>query len=97
MGAASAGDAGGALGAALTIWHHYLDRPRKVNGKSDNQSGSYLGPGYSKERIKSFLDENSYSYREYPEEGLSEEVAERLEKGDTISPCFHQAGIHLNL
>jgi carbamoyltransferase len=80
----SAGDAGGALGAALTIWHHYLDMSRKVNGKSDSQSGSYLGPGYSKESIKSFLDENGYPYKECLEDGLSEEVAERLEKGDTI-------------
>ncbi len=80
----SAGDAGGALGAALTIWHHYLDKPRKVNGKGDSQSGSYLGPGYSKERIKGFLGENGYPYKECLEDELCEEVAGRLERGDTI-------------
>ncbi len=80
----SAGDAGGALGAALTIWYHYLDMPREVNGKDDCQSGSYLGPCYSKESIKSFLDEGGYPYKEYLEGGHSEEVARRLEKGDTI-------------
>ncbi len=80
----SAGDAGGALGAALTIWHHYLDMPREVNEKDDGQSGSYLGPGYSKERIKEFLEENGYLYNECSEDKLYEEVAGRLEKGDTI-------------
>ena len=80
----SAGDAGGALGAALTIWHHYLGMSREVNGKGDSQSGSYLGPCYSKENIKEFLDENGYSYKECLEDDLYEEVAGRLEKGDTI-------------
>ncbi len=58
--------------------------PREVNGKDDCQSGSYLGPCYSKESIKSFLDEGGYPYKEYLEGGHSEEVARRLEKGDTI-------------
>lgn len=80
----SAGDAGGALGAALTIWHHYLGMPRKVDGDGDSQSGSYLGPCYSKERIKEFLEVNGYPYKEWLEEGLYEDVAGRLEKGDTI-------------
>ncbi len=80
----SAGDAGGALGAALTIWYHYLDKPRKANGKEDNQSGSYLGPHYTKDEIKGFLDENSYPYKECLEDVLCEEVAGRLERGDTI-------------
>jgi carbamoyltransferase len=80
----SAGDAGGALGAALTIWHHYLDMPREVNGKGDRQSGSYLGPCYSKDRIKGFLDDNGYPYKECLEDAICEEVAGRLEKGETI-------------
>ncbi len=80
----SAGDAGGALGAALTIWHHYLDKPREVNGKEDKQYGSYLGPHFTKDEIKKFLDENDYAYREYMEEDLCEEVAKRLEMGEVI-------------
>ena len=80
----SAGDAGGALGAALTIWHHYLDKPREVNGKEDKQYGSYLGPHFTKDEIKKFLDENDYAYREYMEEDICEEVAKRLEMGEVI-------------
>jgi carbamoyltransferase len=80
----SAGDAGGALGAALTIWHHYLDRPREVNGKEDKQYGSYLGPHFTKNEIKKFLDENGYPYREYLEEDLYDDVAKRLETGEVI-------------
>ena len=48
----SAGDAGGALGAALAIWHHYLDKSREVNGEGDKQSGSYLGPQFAKYEMK---------------------------------------------
>ena len=80
----SAGDAGGALGAALAIWHHYLDRPREVYGKEDKQYGSYLGPSFNKSEIKKFLDENGYPYREYMEEALCDDVAKRLERGEII-------------
>jgi carbamoyltransferase len=51
----AAGDAGGALGAALFLWHHYLDHPRQADGKRDAQRGSYLGPGYSDAEIEAFL------------------------------------------
>jgi carbamoyltransferase len=80
----SAGDAGGALGAALAIWHHYLDRSREVYGKGDKQYGSYLGPNFNNSEIKKFLDENGYPYREYTEEVLCEDVAKRLETGEII-------------
>ncbi len=80
----SAGDAGGALGAALTIWHHYLDKSREVNGKEDKQSGSFLGPHFTKDEVKEFLDESGYPYREYMEEELCDEVSRRLEMGEVI-------------
>ena len=80
----SAGDAGGALGAALAIWYHCLDRPRKVNGQDDKQYGSYLGPHFTKEEIKMFLDERGYPYRDYVEDDLCDEVSKRLEMGDII-------------
>jgi len=80
----SAGDAGGALGTALAIWHHYLDMPREVNGKEDRQYGSYLGPHFDNNEIKKFLDENGYPYREYNEEALYDDVAKRIETGEAI-------------
>ena len=50
----AAGDAGGALGAALFVWHQLLEKPRTV-GPGDSQKGSLLGPAYSEEQIDEFL------------------------------------------
>ncbi len=80
----SAGDAGGALGAALTIWHHYLDKPREVNGEVDKQYGSYLGPSFTTNEIHKFLDENKYPYKECMGAKLYDEVSRRLEEGEII-------------
>ena len=80
----SAGDAGAALGAALAAWNHYLDMPRKANGKEDKQSGSYLGPHFTNEEIKKFLDENKYHYKECKGEELYDEVSRRLENAEII-------------
>jgi len=51
----AAGDAGGALGAALVAWHGYHDQPRQVNGH-DAMQGSYLGPRYNDDEIRSQFD-----------------------------------------
>ncbi len=51
----AAGDAGGALGAALGVWHETLGKTRQP-GKSDLMQGCYLGPGFSNDQIKTFLD-----------------------------------------
>ena len=48
----AAGDAGGALGAALVAWHDYHDKPRKTDHK-DTMAGSYLGPRYTNDEIGS--------------------------------------------
>ncbi|MCH8010899.1 MAG: carbamoyltransferase [Candidatus Marinimicrobia bacterium] len=55
----AAGDAGGALGAALFTWYQYLDNPRNADNHKDSQLGSYLGPGYSNREIESFLNKHS--------------------------------------
>ena len=57
----AAGDAGGALGVALFIWHQLLDKPRNVL-PADSQHGSLLGPEYSETEIKSFLDSIGAKY-----------------------------------
>src|SRR5258707_13487981 len=51
----AAGDAGGALGAAMTVWHQMLGKPRTSNGK-DKMQGSLLGPEYSDTEIRRRLD-----------------------------------------
>jgi carbamoyltransferase len=51
----AAGDAGGAVGAALAVYHQFLGRERKVDGTRDAMSGSYLGPAYSQADIETRL------------------------------------------
>ena len=48
----AAGDAGGALGAALAAYHIQLGQPRKLNGALDAMHGSYLGPEFSQVEIE---------------------------------------------
>jgi carbamoyltransferase len=58
----AAGDAGGALGAALLVWHQLLGKPRRAEG-GDSQHGSLLGPAFSEAEIRSFLDARGAKYR----------------------------------
>jgi carbamoyltransferase len=58
----AAGDAGGALGAALFTWHQLLDQPREVGG-TDSQKGSFLGPAYTGGEIQRLLDEMGVHYK----------------------------------
>jgi carbamoyltransferase len=59
----AAGDAGGALGAALLAHHMYFGAPRaRAPGAGDAQKGSYLGPRYSSEQVMAFLDRKGYPY-----------------------------------
>ncbi len=51
----AAGDAGGALGAALAAWHTHLGAPRILNGGKDAMNGAYLGPSFSDDEITSRL------------------------------------------
>jgi carbamoyltransferase len=57
----AAGDAGGALGAAMFVWHQLLDRPRTVSA-GDSQRGSFLGPRFTSAQIRQFLDSKSIPY-----------------------------------
>jgi len=60
----ASGDAGGALGAALYAWHQVQGQERKVTPGKDTMSGAALGPAYSRDEIKGFLDENHIPYTE---------------------------------
>ena len=71
----AAGDAGGALGAALFTWHQLLDKPRQAQ-TNDNQSGSLLGPQFSESEITAYLDEVGAVYRSYDDESeLIDQIA----------------------
>jgi carbamoyltransferase len=58
----SATDAGGALGAALIIWHGYLKKERVVDNISDSMKAALLGPSFSDDKIEEYLKNNDIAY-----------------------------------
>jgi carbamoyltransferase len=98
----AAGDAGGAVGVALSLWHRYLDKPRvsceaagtwerpaahAVRGRAgsprlpryaDGMSGSYLGPRFSEDEIRRFLDAHGYVATRVDRAALADTVAGHL-------------------
>jgi carbamoyltransferase len=84
----AAGDAGGALGAALFVWHQLLEKPRKPNGR-DVQHGSLLGPQFPTDEIARFLSEHGVSGQRFDDESeLLEHVAGLLADGKVVG--WHQ-------
>ena len=80
----AAGDAGGALGTALFIWHQLLDNERTVE-KTDSQSASWLGPRYEAGEIREFLDTTGAVYQHYDDgDKLCENVAELLGSDNVV-------------
>ena len=73
----AAGDAGGALGAALVAWHDYHGGPRSANGH-DSMRGAYLGPRYGDAEIETQLDRLGAVYRRMDDEALPERLSEIL-------------------
>ncbi len=80
----AAGDAGGALGAALIGWHQYLDQPRTAHGIQDSQFGSYLGPEFSDDEIRAFLDGRQTPYRELTADEMPDVVADLIAEEKVI-------------
>jgi carbamoyltransferase len=74
----AAGDAGGALGAALFTWHELLDKPRETVAE-DAQFGSLLGPEFSNDEIRAYLESVGAVYRFHEDdEKLVDEIAELI-------------------
>jgi carbamoyltransferase len=79
-----AGDAGGAIGAALFTWHQLLDQPR-TPASPDQQNGSLLGDTYSRDEVAAFLDSVGETYRRIDDEpALMAEVARLLADGRVV-------------
>lgn len=74
----AAGDAGGALGAALYVWYHYLDNERTADNKNDFQKGSYLGPDFNNTEIEDYLKQNKIEYKKVDDEELVNITADLL-------------------
>ncbi len=80
----AAGDAGGALGAALTAWHQFEQQPRKVIPGKDSLKGSYLGPAHTNEEIETYLKKAGAPYVHLSEDQLYTRVAEELAAGKVV-------------
>jgi len=82
----AAGDAGGALGTALFIWHQLLENERsRGEGASDSQRGSYLGPAFRDDEIATFLDSTDAVYSTCDsDDGLCSRVADLIASENVI-------------
>jgi carbamoyltransferase len=80
----AAGDSGGALGAALTIYHLYADRPRTVANTPDGMAGSYLGPEFDDGETQTRLKAAGARYAVLPRDQLLERTAHALADGKAV-------------
>ena len=88
----AAGDAGGAVGAALAYYHMGLDQPRptppnRERPGRDGMQGSYLGPEFPAAMIQEFLDTKGYAYRRLSEEEWAPTIAAVLAQENVVGMC----------
>jgi carbamoyltransferase len=72
------------MGAALSVWHRYLDNDRPNPNDNDSQQGSYLGPSFSNKAIKTFLESRGYPHHTLNGSETSRAIAEQVAKGKIV-------------
>jgi carbamoyltransferase len=80
----AAGDAGGALGAALSVWHRYLGKERLNPKEKDRQRGSYLGPSFKNDYIKNYLEKKQIANTQVSDEEIPEKIADLIAEQKVI-------------
>jgi carbamoyltransferase len=80
----AAGDAGGALGAALTAFHHFQNRPRRRQGNSDAMQGAFLGPAFAQAEIEARLKRAGARFEILEDAGLIETTARAIADGTAV-------------
>jgi carbamoyltransferase len=80
----AAGDAGGAVGAALAAWHLFLGRERSAPGNVDRMHGSYLGPAFEQADIEERLAARGARFQALPESEVIEATAQGLAAGQAV-------------
>lgn len=80
----AAGDAGGAIGAALGAYHIMFEQPRKVTRDIDAMKGSYLGPAYSQDEIAEELTRCGAVFETHSEDAIVEKTAQALASGKAV-------------
>jgi carbamoyltransferase len=80
----ASGDAGGALGAALAVYHLHLKNGRTTDGVHDAMSGAYLGPEFSSAEIERRLQSAGAQFLRLSDDKLIEACAEELVAGSAL-------------
>ncbi|MFX0200418.1 MAG: carbamoyltransferase [Candidatus Hodarchaeota archaeon] len=80
----AAGDAGGAMGAALSVWYRYLGNERPNPDGFDKQQGSYLGPAFPNQAVRSFLESNGYLYHKVDGNERARIIAQQIADGKIV-------------
>jgi carbamoyltransferase len=80
----AAGDAGGAIGAALYGWHQILGNPRTADGIHDGMQGAYLGPRFGTDEIAAWLDAHGYPYERVEGAARVERIARAIADGHVV-------------
>ena len=79
----AAGDAGGSLGAALSLWHIELKKIRQINN-SDSMKGSYLGPEYNQNEIEEELKTLGANFKVLDKDEIIDQTSEKIKNGNAI-------------
>ena len=81
----AAGDAGGALGAALYGWYQIADNPRVVDEHHDAMGGAYLGPSYPDDEVEAYLRHQGYPYQRIDDrEQWADHIARAVAAGRVV-------------
>ena len=81
----AAGDAGGALGAALMVWYQIQKHPRVADGVHDQMQGAYLGPAFDEQEIGDFLQARGYPAEKFSDTGeWADQIADRIANEQVI-------------
>lgn len=80
----AAGDAGGAVGAALAVWHQFLGKERRLNGTRDMMEGAFLGPAFTQNDIEGRLTKAGAHFTVVSDEDVIEKTATALVDGDAV-------------
>jgi carbamoyltransferase len=80
----AAGDAGGAVGAALAVWHQFLGQDRKPNGGGDLMEGSFLGPSFAQHVVENRLANAGARFTVAADDDVIEKTATSLAAGQAV-------------
>jgi len=80
----AAGDAGGAVGAALAVWHRFLGNERNADGRNDMMEGALLGPSYAQGDVEARLAKAGARFTVASDEGVIEQTAGSLAAGKAV-------------